>query len=37
VTTTGVDNTMRVDAGFSSPLNFRVFQRYRRIPAGSRN
>jgi len=31
VTTTGVDNTMRADAGFSPSLNFRVFQQYRRI------
>ena len=30
MTTTGVDNTMRAKAGFSSSLNFRVFQQYRR-------
>ena len=29
---TGVDNTMRADAGFSPSLNFRVFQQYRRQP-----
>ena len=34
VATTGLENTMRAEAGFSPSLNFRVFQRYLRIPAG---
>jgi hypothetical protein len=31
VATTGLENTMRAEAGFSPSLNFRVFQQYRRI------